>query len=50
MTESGIVLLKYWLEVGPDGRPGGWENQMNDPRKTWKLSAIDLKSSCRWYD
>jgi polyphosphate kinase 2 (PPK2 family) len=50
MTESGIVLLKYWLEVGPDEQTRRLESRITDPRKVWKLSAMDLKSYSRWYD
>ena len=44
MTESGILLLKYWLEVSPDEQTRRLESRINDPRKIWKLSAMDLKS------
>jgi polyphosphate kinase 2 (PPK2 family) len=50
MTESGILLLKYWLEVGPAEQTRRLEARINDPRKVWKLSAMDLKSYSRWYD
>jgi len=50
MTESGIVLLKYWLEVSPHEQTRRLESRINDPRKIWKLSAMDLKSYSRWYD
>jgi polyphosphate kinase 2 len=50
MTESGIVLLKYWLEVSPDEQTRRLEARINDPRKIWKLSDMDLKSYSRWYD
>ena len=50
MTDSGIVLLKYWLEVSPGEQTRRLEARINDPRKTWKLSAMDLKSYSRWYD
>jgi len=50
MTESGILLLKYWLEVSPDEQTRRLESRINDPRKIWKLSAMDLKSYSRWYD
>jgi polyphosphate kinase 2 len=50
MTDSGIVLLKYWLEVSPDEQTRRLEGRINDPRKIWKLSAMDLKSYSRWYD
>ena len=50
MTESGILLLKYWLEVSPDEQTRRLESRIHDPRKIWKLSAMDLKSYSRWYD
>jgi polyphosphate kinase len=50
MTESGIVLLKYWLEVSPGEQTRRLESRINDPRKIWKLSGMDLKSYSRWYD
>ena len=50
MVESGILLLKYWLEVGADEQTRRLESRINDPRKIWKLSDMDLKSYSRWYD
>jgi polyphosphate kinase 2 len=50
MTDSGILLLKYWLEVSPDEQTRRLQRRINDPRKIWKLSAMDLKSYGRWYD
>jgi len=50
MTDSGILLLKYWLEVSPDEQTRRLESRIDDPRKIWKLSAMDLKSYSRWYD
>jgi polyphosphate kinase 2 len=50
MTDDGILLLKYWLEVSPDEQTRRLESRINDPRKIWKLSPMDLKSYSRWYD
>jgi polyphosphate kinase len=50
MVDSGILLIKYWLEVGPDEQTRRLESRMDDPRKIWKLSDMDLKSYSRWYD
>ena len=50
MVDSGIILLKYWLEVSQDEQTRRLESRIEDPRKTWKLSALDLKSYSRWYD
>jgi len=50
MTDSGILLLKYWLEVSAGEQTRRLESRINDPRKIWKLSDLDLKSYSRWYD
>ena len=50
MVDSGIILLKYWLEVSADEQTRRLESRIDDPRKTWKLSPMDLKSYSRWYD
>src|SRR5271165_7681288 len=50
MTESGIMLIKYWLEVSPDEQTRRLSARIDDPRKIWKLSPMDLKSYSRWYD
>jgi polyphosphate kinase 2 len=50
MVDSGIILLKYWLEVGPKEQTRRLESRINDARKVWKLSPMDLKSYSRWYD
>src|SRR6478735_8236346 len=50
MVDSGINLIKYWLEVSPDEQTRRLESRIDDPRKIWKLSPMDLKSYSRWYD
>ncbi len=50
MVDSGIILLKYWLEVGEDEQTRRLEARIDDGRKTWKLSPMDLESYSRWYD
>jgi polyphosphate kinase 2 len=50
MVDSGILLLKYWLEVSEDEQTRRIRSRMTDPRKTWKLTDMDLKSYSRWYD
>ena len=50
MTDSGILLLKYWLEVSAAEQTRRLESRIRDPRKIWKLSDMDLKSYSRWYD
>jgi polyphosphate kinase 2 len=50
MVESGIILLKYWLEVSSDEQTRRLQSRVDDGRKLWKLSPMDLKSYSRWYD
>ncbi|AZZ82875.1 polyphosphate kinase 2 [Gordonia alkanivorans] len=50
MVESGIILLKYWLEVSQEQQTQRLQSRIDDPRKTWKLSKTDLESYSRWYD
>jgi polyphosphate kinase 2 len=50
MVESGILLLKYWLEVSMEEQTRRLTQRIEDGRKTWKLSPMDLKSYSRWYD
>ena len=50
MTESGILLIKYWLEVSSDEQTRRLQARIDDGRKTWKLSPMDLKSYSRWFD
>jgi polyphosphate kinase 2 len=50
MVESGIILLKYWLEVSPDEQTRRLRSRVDDGRKVWKLSPMDLKSYDKWDD
>ena len=50
IVESGVVLLKYWLEVSEAEQTRRLKERANDGRKLWKLSPMDLKSYGRWYD
>jgi polyphosphate kinase len=50
IVESGTILLKYWLEVSPEEQTRRLNARINDGRKTWKLSPMDLKSYRRWFD
>ena len=50
MVASGILLIKYWLEVSADEQTRRLESRIYDPRKVWKLSDMDLLSYSRWWD
>jgi polyphosphate kinase 2 len=50
MVASGVILIKYWLEVSEEEQTRRLESRIDDKRKIWKLSPMDLKSYSRWYD
>src|SRR4026209_2333732 len=50
IVDSGILLLKYWLEVSPEEQTRRLEGRIGDGRKTWKLSPMDIDSYERWFD
>src|SRR5687767_4947289 len=50
IVDSGIILLKYWLEVSQEEQTRRLEERIADGRKIWKLSGMDLDSYGRWYD
>jgi polyphosphate kinase 2 len=50
MVKSGIILLKYWLEVSPEEQTRRLTARIDDGRKIWKLSPMDVKSYDRWDD
>ena len=50
IVDSGVILLKYWLEVSQDEQTRRLAARIDDGRKTWKLSQMDLDSYGRWYD
>jgi polyphosphate kinase len=50
IINAGVMLIKYWFEVSLDEQTRRFSERMNDPRKTWKLSPMDLESHRRWYD
>ncbi len=50
MIELGVHLLKYWLEVSPEEQTDRLASRIDDGRKIWKLSDMDLKSYTRWDD
>ena len=50
MIESGITLIKYWLEVSEEEQTRRLAGRIHDGRKIWKLSPMDVESYSRWYD
>jgi polyphosphate kinase 2 len=50
IVDSGTLLIKYWLEVSEEEQTRRLKARIDDGRKIWKLSPMDLKSYSRWYD
>jgi polyphosphate kinase 2 len=50
MVDSGIVLIKYWFEVSMEEQTRRLQGRIDDGRKLWKLSPMDLESYGRWHD
>jgi len=50
IVEHGIQLIKYWFDVGMEEQERRFRARITDPRKTWKLSPMDVESFKRWYD
>ena len=50
IIHSGVILIKYWLEVSMENQTLRLKARDTDPRKIWKLSPMDMKSYTHWYD
>jgi polyphosphate kinase 2 len=50
IASSGIMLLKFWLEVSREEQERRFKARIEDPLRQWKLSPMDLPSRTRWYD
>jgi len=50
LIESGVILIKLWLEVGKKEQDRRFRQRIDDPLRQWKLSPMDVKSYAHWYD
>jgi len=50
IVDGGIILIKYWMEVGKKEQQRRFEARIQDPLRQWKLSPMDLESFRRWYE
>ena len=50
IIQAGILLIKFWLEVGQEEQRRRFEARIEDPLRQWKLSPMDLESYARWYE
>ncbi len=49
VISEGIILIKYWFSVSMEEQERRFRQRIEDPRKTWKLSPMDVESYNRWY-
>ena len=47
---TGIILIKFWLEVGNKEQERRFKARIDDPLRQWKLSPMDLPSRAKWYE
>ena len=50
IINDGVILIKYWFDISQDEQTRRFSERINDPRKIWKLSPMDLESHRRWYE
>jgi len=50
MVQNGLLLIKFWLEVGDKEQERRFAARLSDPLRQWKLSAMDLPSRAKWYE
>lgn len=50
IIDSGIILIKYWFEVSQQEQERRFQSRIDDGRKVWKLSPMDVEAHRRWYD
>jgi polyphosphate kinase 2 len=50
IVDGGVILIKYWMEVGKEEQERRFEARIKDPLRQWKLSPMDLESFRRWYE
>jgi polyphosphate kinase len=50
VVNGGILLIKYWMEVGQEEQERRFKARIKDSLRQWKLSPMDLESYRRWYE
>jgi polyphosphate kinase 2 len=50
LVRSGVILLKYWFSVSDEEQERRFHKRMQDPRRRWKLSPMDLESRMKWLE
>lgn len=50
IIRSGTILLKYWLDIADETQEERFQRRIDDPRRRWKLSPMDVEARSRWVD
>ena len=50
LSNAGIKVIKYWLDIADETQEERFQQRLDDPRRRWKLSPMDLKARSRWVD
>jgi polyphosphate kinase 2 len=50
LARSGTKLIKYWLDIEDDTQEERFQQRLDDPRRRWKLSPMDLAARSKWVD
>jgi len=48
IVDAGIILIKFWLEVGKEEQERRFHARIDDPLRQWKLSPMDIESYTHW--
>lgn len=48
MIDDGIILIKYWFDVSQEVQFERLQKRIEDPRKHWKISPMDLQAQELW--
>jgi polyphosphate kinase 2 len=50
LIESDTILLKYWLHIDDETQEQRFQQRIDDPRRRWKLSPMDVEARSRWVE
>lgn len=50
LVRSGIILIKYWFSVSEEEQEKRFLSRIDDRRKRWKISPMDVQSRAHWVD
>ena len=50
LVNAGLILIKYFFDVSAEEQEKRFRKRLEDPRRQWKLSPMDVESYQRWWD